>query len=203
MTFLVKGKTNDFVKFRSTRVTTPSKHKTRDDTSFHFDLDKIAAWIEILKEDSRKMPEQIYRGVPALLDLIYAMVAGRWSHRPTAVQVRDRIQEVLVGECEVETLCCAGREWASLPVSGYAKNPPASFFRDSMSVATGVTSVRSRQASESTKAPSRCEEVGTPTMRPESSMKTRRESESSAATVKDARASSWRKAFRRGSQSKR
>jgi serine/threonine protein kinase len=208
-TFLLRGKTNDFVKFRTTRVTTPNKRKARNDTSFHFDLAKLYTWIDVLKEDSRKMPEQIYRGVPALLDLIAAMLAGRWSQRPTAMQVRDRIQEILVGECEVETLCCAGREWSTLPTSNYTDNTALNrFFRDSMSVATGAPSARSRQASESVssrKGSGGEEPLRPATARPGSSMaslrswKGRRGSEASASTVK---VSSWRRAFSRGSTAK-
>ena len=204
ITFMVKGKTNDFVKFRTTRVTTPNKNKTRNDTSFHFDLDKIEQWVEMLKEDSRKLNDRIYRGVPALLDLILAMMAGRWSQRPTAVQVRDRIQEILVGECEVETLCCAGREWVSLPTSDYTDNTALNkFFRDSMSVATGAPSVRSQQPSVSVCGAIAYEDTVSPTTRPGSSMasvKSRRGSSNSAATVKDPRVSSWRRAFSRGSR---
>lgn len=210
ITFMIRGKTNDFVKFRTTRVTSPNKNKSRTDTSFHFDLVKIEHWIEILKEDSRKFPEHIYRGVPALLDLIVAMLAARWSHRPTALQVRDRIQEILVAECEVETLCCAGREWVSLPTSDYTDTDALNkFFRDSMSVATGVPAtatptVRSRQASHSgIRAPSRCDEVLSPAARPESSLasvRSRRGSSNSAATVRDLRVTSWRRAFSRGSR---
>ena len=114
------------------------------------------------------------------------------------MQVRDRIREVLVGECGVERLCCAGREWGCLP---YAKEPPASFGGDSASVATSVTGL----ASKRTRAVGRMEEVGSLGVRPESSLATvegRRGSVSSAGTVKDPRASGWRQAFRRGSSSK-
>jgi hypothetical protein len=198
---MLKGKTNDFVKFRTTRVTTPNKNKSRNDTSFHFDLVKIEQWVEMLKEDSRKLTDRIYRGVPALLDLVLAMMAGRWSHRPTAMQVKDRIQEILVNQCEVETLCCAGREWVSLPTSNYTDNNALNkFFRDSMSVATGAPSVRSRQPSESVSVTVAYEDTVTPTVRPGSHVASRRGSSNSAATFKDPRASSWRRAFSRGSR---
>ena len=41
--------------------------------------------------------------------------------RPKVMEVRDRIQEVLVGECGVEALCCAKREWGrSAPLVGFS-----------------------------------------------------------------------------------
>lgn len=110
LTFMIKGKNNEFVKFRSTRVTT--KNRTRTDSSFHNEPDKIWAWIDLLEEESTRHGEQIYRGVPDLLRLIRSMMAQNATLRPTARDVRDRIQEIMVGECGVEVLCCAGREWS-------------------------------------------------------------------------------------------
>ncbi|CAK1357192.1 hypothetical protein CB0940_11663 [Cercospora beticola] len=110
LTFMIKGKNNEFIKFRSTRVTT--KNRTRTDSSFHNEPDKIWAWIDLLEEESTRHGEQIYRGVPDLLRLIRSMMAQNATLRPTVRDVRDRIQEIMVGECGVEVLCCAGREWS-------------------------------------------------------------------------------------------
>ena len=145
ITFMLKGKLNDFIHFRSTRIlssTGTSKTKVRMDHSFHCDPEKIDAWMTVLKNDSiqRRMGEQnsftsqFYRGVPDLLKMIKCMMAQNALLRPTAVEVRDRIREILVDQCGVETLCCAGREW-DLPSS------PADFaghvgMYDSFSIAT-------------------------------------------------------------------
>ena len=145
ITFMLKGKLNEFVRFRSTRILSSmgtNKAKVRMDHSFHCDPEKIDAWMTILKHDSvqRRMAEQnsltsqIYRGVPDLLKMIKSMMAQNAFLRPTAVEVRDRIREILVDQCGVETLCCAGREW-DLPSS------PADFaghvgMYDSFSIAT-------------------------------------------------------------------
>ncbi|KAK5134575.1 hypothetical protein LTR08_006361 [Meristemomyces frigidus] len=129
ITFMLKGKLNDFVRFRSTRIlssTGPNTNKTkvRVDYSFHCDPDKIDAWMTILTNDAEQRrageqnspSSQIYRGVPDLLKMIKSMMAQNALLRPTAVEVRDRIREILVDQCGVETLCCAGREW-DLPSS--------------------------------------------------------------------------------------
>ncbi|KAK5126130.1 hypothetical protein LTR85_011485 [Meristemomyces frigidus] len=151
LTFLLKGKTTDFVRFRSTRIlTTPAtashnntnnkspKSKVRVDHSFHCSPDKLDAWMTLLEEDSerRHAESQIFRGVPELLDLLRRMLAQNAALRPTALEVRDRIREVLVDQCGVETLCCAGREW-DLPAhaADFAGHVGT---RDSFSIATGT-----------------------------------------------------------------
>lgn len=113
LTFLLKGKVTDFVKYRSTRIASPNnKNKYVTDTSFHCDPDKIDAWMTILKEESEKrVAEPVCRGVPEMLKLVKKMLAQNAVLRPTIVQVRDRLREVLVDQCGVERLCCAGREW--------------------------------------------------------------------------------------------
>lgn len=109
ITFMIKGKNNEFLKFRATRVQT--KNRTRTDTSFHNEPDKISAWISILEEESKKRDEKIYRAVPELLALVRIMMSQNATLRPTAREVRDRTEEILVGECGVEHLCCTDREW--------------------------------------------------------------------------------------------
>ncbi|CAK3948884.1 hypothetical protein AC579_1761 [Lecanosticta acicola] len=107
ITFLLRGKITDFIKFRQ-NPTTKAK-------SFHSEPDRIAAWIGVLEEDSYRHPEQIFRGIPELLRLVRLMMAQNGTLRPTALEVRDRIQDILVGECGIEAICCAGREWAETP----------------------------------------------------------------------------------------
>ncbi|KXT16473.1 hypothetical protein AC579_1761 [Pseudocercospora musae] len=118
LTFLLKGKINDFIKSRSSRITTDAQkknHRARTDTSFHSaDPDKISTWLVMLEDESLRHGEQIYRGVPELLRMVKVMMHQNATLRPTAIEVRDRIQEILVGECGVEVLCCCGREWPEL-----------------------------------------------------------------------------------------
>lgn len=215
ITFLLKGKINDFVKFRSTKITTPGKSsggkRYRTDTSFHSEPDKIAAWIEILEEDSYRHGPQVFRGVPELLRLVRMMMAQNAQLRPTALEVRDRIQEILVGECGVEALCCAGREWAEARVDDKDDESTRSpFRRDELSIATGLlgmsaTGAAARKGTDSIRCASSCGERNgnaappdhmSVLSRTESNMttKTRRKSSASTAT---ARLSSWRSRFMR------
>lgn len=150
VTFVVRGKTTDFVKYRSSRVAVPSSRTSskttyRTDTSFHSEPDKIYAWIELLEEDSHSRTEQIFRGIPNILRLIRSMMSQNATLRPTALQVRDRLQDILVGECSVEALCCAGREWElhkhSSDTNDHDSSMRGSLFRrerDELSIATGM-----------------------------------------------------------------
>lgn len=159
LTFLLRGKITDFVKFRQSPS---SKNK-----SFHSEPEKIAAWIDVLEEDSYRHPGQIFRGIPELLRLVRLMMVQNATLRPSATEVRDRIQEILVGECGIEALCCAGREWAETPKddtlsitsssSGAAKSPfrrhnpagPYSRDGDDFSIATGMLGLPPRKGSDS------------------------------------------------------
>lgn len=150
VTFMIRGKTIDFVKFRSTKVATPSSRSSskttyRTDTSYHSAPDRIYAWIDLLEEDSHGRTEQIFRGIPDILRLIRSMMAQNATIRPTALEVRERLQEILVGECCVEALCCAGREWElpqhSSDISDQDSSMRGSLFRrerDELSIATGM-----------------------------------------------------------------
>lgn len=150
VTFVVRGRTTDFVKFRSSRVAMPSSRNSskttyRTDTSFHSEPDKIHAWIDLLEEDSHSRPEQIFRGIPEILRLIRSMMAQNATTRPTAIQAREQLQEILVGECSVEALCCVGREWElskhSSDTNDHDSSMRGSLFRrerDELSIATGM-----------------------------------------------------------------
>lgn len=214
LTFLIKGKLTDFVKFRSTKITTNGKSangkRYRTDTSFHSEPDKIFAWIGILEEDSYRHGAQVFRGVPEMLRLVRLMMAQNATLRPTALEVRDRIQEILVGECGVEALCCAGREWEEVQCDQKDEDSSmeSPFRRDELSIATGLLGMaesRERRGSDALRCTSTCGEGRerkrsvvavapdhrSVLSRTESNMtgKTRRRSSASTAT---ARLSSWR-----------
>nr|OQO22490.1 hypothetical protein B0A51_13326 [Rachicladosporium sp. CCFEE 5018] len=117
LTFALKGRTTEFVKFRGSRQTTPStsprsRSKSHVDTSFHAaDSDKLDVWTDILREDATKRPEEIFRAVPELLSLCKQMMVQNATLRPSARAVSESIQSILVGQAGVETLCCARRKW--------------------------------------------------------------------------------------------
>lgn len=157
LTFMLKGKVTDLVKFRSSRLVSPGSSKVRTDSSFHSEPDKIAVWIDILEEDSYRHAHQVFRGIPEILGLLRTMMLQDATLRPTAAVVRDRLQGILLGECGMETLCCAGRAWSDCDVPGDADGSTSSpFRRDEMSIATGVPGSPPERSSDGVRCASAC-----------------------------------------------
>ncbi|KAK3673333.1 hypothetical protein LTR78_006879 [Recurvomyces mirabilis] len=136
ITFILRGKTTDFIRFRATRMqATSGRQKFRIDHSFHCNPYQIEAWMALLKDDSRKQASEnpVFRGIPALLDMLKRMMMQNAQLRPIAREVRDRIQDILVDQCGIEHLCCAGREW-NLPMP---EVPGGASSGDSFSIRAG------------------------------------------------------------------
>ncbi|KAK5729753.1 hypothetical protein LTR17_011719 [Elasticomyces elasticus] len=192
LTFMLRGKLVDFVRFRSTRIQAQEgRNKFRTDQSFHCNPDKTEAWLDVLREDSERLGaagNQVYRGVPALLDMVRRMLLQNALLRPTAVEVRDRIQDVLVDQCGIERLCCAGREWDVSPM-------PELSTRDSFSIATATIGSPGKFGDDGRNG-SVCGGSRSVLGRTESEpvLSSRRTSSASTATAK---ISSWRRAFTR------
>lgn len=139
LTFVLRGKTTDFVKFRSQcsssinscnspTITSASSNvsiysnksppkttrsrKSRPDASFHaLDPSRLDAWLSHLRAESTKRPEAAFRCVPEMLRLCKRMMAQNATLRPNAQQVRDVVQVALEMEGSTRKLCCAGRVW--------------------------------------------------------------------------------------------
>ncbi|KXL44007.1 hypothetical protein M433DRAFT_109631 [Acidomyces richmondensis BFW] len=194
ITFMLRGKLNDFVKFRATRVPVPyNRTKSRLDRSFQYNSEKVEAWMKALQEDSERRPEQIFRGIPDLLALLRRMLAQNAFLRPTAMEVRDRLQLILVDQCGIESLCCAGREWETivLPDEDISVGGPV---QDSFSIAAEGSSASS-QENRGVRSESGCDNRRSITSKVESrflNSVSRRRSSASSATAK---LSTWRKAF--------
>ncbi|KAK0948119.1 hypothetical protein LTR29_000643 [Friedmanniomyces endolithicus] len=193
LTFMLRGKLVDFVRFRCARLqASENRKRSRTDQSFHCNPDKTEAWLDVLREDSQRLGaagNQVYRGVPALLDLVRRMLLPNALLRPTAVEVRDRIQDVLVDQCGIERLCCAGREWDVSPM-------PALSMRDSFSIATATIGSPGSKFGDDPHNDSVCGDQRSVLARTESEpvLSSRRTSSASNATAK---VSSWRRAFTR------
>ena len=92
ISFMVKGKTTDFVKFRSTKVkSSPTSNRTRHDTSFHNAPEKIDAWRIHLRDTSKCCAESTPNLVPDLLELTREMMLPSATLRPTATDIRARL----------------------------------------------------------------------------------------------------------------
>ncbi|KAK4974050.1 hypothetical protein LTR66_011112 [Elasticomyces elasticus] len=137
LTFLVKGRTTDFVKHRTTMMDGPGRSGKKPDASFAADSMRIDAWMEHLRDEAWKRDERCFRSVPELLKLVRRMLCQNSELRPSAREARDRIETVLVADAGIERLCCLGREWED-------SDPKAALgpdIRDSVSVAIGVLAV--------------------------------------------------------------
>ncbi|PSK54824.1 Calcium/calmodulin-dependent protein kinase [Elsinoe australis] len=137
LTFLVLGKTTTFNKFRksksssipTTTGTTPSVFSATDTASLsatsttstlrrskphpHFASDpaRVAAWTEHLIEESLRHDAPTHSAVVELLKLTKQMLAPTPGLRPTAQEVRDVVELILLREAGMECLCCGGRKW--------------------------------------------------------------------------------------------
>lgn len=196
ITFLVRGKTNDFVKFRTTRVASPAANnkRSRNDTSFHTSPDKVESWIDILKEDSERFPDHIYKAVPELLELIRAMISHAPAVRPSATQIRDSIHDILISQGGVEYLCCTNRAWHALPIADDAVDTSDSSKDDYMAIA-GASESSSSIAEVVSQFDD--DEGSVASRTPSQSGNTKDRRRSSAASAATAKISSWRRKFSR------
>ncbi|GAB1730017.1 hypothetical protein NU195Hw_g3441t1 [Hortaea werneckii] len=194
LTFLLRGKLNDFVRFRASRIaTSPSdrtKGKVRLDHSFHCNPEKVEAWIDTLREESERRSEGVFRGMPDLLRLIQRMMAQNALLRPSAIVVRDQVRLILVDQCRMENLCCNGREW-DLPMQPI-DFPNHDTLRDSFTMGGAVMAPPEKSFSRHNTSPC-CPSDGLSILsRTESNTVSRRQSVGSTATTK---LGSWRKIF--------
>nr|POE63048.1 hypothetical protein CFP56_03951 [Quercus suber] len=111
ITFVVKGKLTDFVKHRSTSVMClGNTNISHADNSFHENSDKVHSWIQHLLGECEKHASPVFQGFPALLDLIRQMMAQDANRRPTAHEVRSRLNEIFTHECGILSVCCNERD---------------------------------------------------------------------------------------------
>ncbi|KAJ9643604.1 hypothetical protein H2199_004283 [Coniosporium tulheliwenetii] len=120
LTFLLDKKPSEAIKHRS------SKHKTagrggrggsRVDTSYHANLDKVGTWIDVLDNLAMGQDDDLFRGVPYVLQLVRGMLSPNLKSRPTAVEVRDQLSDILVNYSWVVSLHCGSHGYdVGMPV---------------------------------------------------------------------------------------
>ena len=155
--------------------------------------------MKILADEGAKRTERIFRGVPDFLKLIRAMLATSPTDRPKAIEVRDRLEEILSGTCGKETLCCADRVWEVIPVRDDSPESPSVSRTDSMNVAAEVVDEEVIAIMEGLRSTSRCGDdhmsVLSKTESKDTSKTTSRRG--SAASQNGPRFASWRRKFSR------
>ncbi|EUC44024.1 hypothetical protein COCMIDRAFT_99224 [Bipolaris oryzae ATCC 44560] len=95
LTFLLKKKSHDFTKHRTSkqRINTGGKN-SRTDSSYHKNLDKVETWMAVLEKASRESDDEAFGTVSDILALIRTMLSKNPMLRPTARDVRDELFEI-------------------------------------------------------------------------------------------------------------
>ncbi|GAB7337984.1 hypothetical protein MBLNU457_4359t1 [Dothideomycetes sp. NU457] len=120
LTFMLKGKLTEYLRFRAAsrpRHSPPSSpsssHAPVQENFFFTDATRVDVWMDSLRAESFKHDEMLFRGMFELLKLVRRMLSQNPEARPSALEVRDGIQGILLGECGVRDLCCLDRRWES------------------------------------------------------------------------------------------
>lgn len=116
---MLKGKLTEYLRFRAASrprnhpPSSPSSHAPAQENFFFTDSTRVDVWMDSLRAESFKHDEQLFRGLPELLKLVRRMLSQNPEARPSAQEVRDGIQAIVLGDCGVLNLCCLNRQWES------------------------------------------------------------------------------------------
>ncbi|KAI5458012.1 kinase-like domain-containing protein [Mariannaea sp. PMI_226] len=104
LSFLVKRSSSKFAAFRSAKHKTAGRGGAVLDTSFHKNLGQVEAWMSALaKEASRKVSDRdgahVFRGVSQMLHVVTGMLSVNPFDRPPAIEVQQRIYQILTETC--------------------------------------------------------------------------------------------------------
>ncbi|KAF2652381.1 kinase-like protein [Lophiostoma macrostomum CBS 122681] len=107
LTFMLKRKAHDFIKHRSSKqkISLGGKN-SRTDSSFHANLEKIDTWIKTIEDASFEQDDDAFRAVPHVMNLIRGMLSRAPGIRPSAIEVRDRLMDVLLHYTAIPNIHC-------------------------------------------------------------------------------------------------
>ncbi|KAF2089262.1 kinase-like protein [Saccharata proteae CBS 121410] len=112
LTFLMSKKTATFTKHRSSKHKTSEEGRgTRLDSSFHANLEKLDSWMAILDSEAFDKDDRAFRAVPALLDLVKAMLSPIPGIRPDADDVTNQVRTILAVDAQMLHLHCAVHDY--------------------------------------------------------------------------------------------
>ncbi|KAL6707306.1 hypothetical protein ACN47E_004294 [Coniothyrium glycines] len=111
ITFMLKKKPNDFIKYRSSKnkISTGGKN-SRTDSSFHTNLEKVETWMVLLEKASFEHDDDAFRAIPHILSIIRSMLSRAPMVRPAARDVRDRIFDILFNETSIPDIHCGAHK---------------------------------------------------------------------------------------------
>jgi serine/threonine protein kinase len=155
ITFMLKKKPHDFVKHRSSKQkTNVGGQKSRTDSSFHANLDRIDTWVEVLEKGSFEQDDGAFRAIPPILNLVRSMLSRAPAVRPTARDVRDKLLDIILNETAIPDIHCGAHKYdIGIATSSDGVSSSAASLRtmSTMSSATSDTdTIRMSTASDAT-----------------------------------------------------
>lgn len=142
LTFMLKKKPHEFVKHRSSKqkVNTGGP-KSRTDSSYHGNLERVESWMKIIEEASIEQEEDAFRAVPHILNLVRGMLSRAPDIRPSARDVRDRVLDCMLHYTAIPVVHCSSHKHdiglATSSTSGSDRtSSTSSFASSSLSLST-------------------------------------------------------------------
>lgn len=112
LTFMLKKKPHEFTKHRSSKQKiNMGGSKSRSDSSFHANPEKIETWMKIIEDASFAQEDDAFRAVPHIMNLIRTMFSRAPSLRPSARDVRDRLLEILSQSTSIPNIHCSAHKY--------------------------------------------------------------------------------------------
>jgi serine/threonine protein kinase len=112
LTFMLKKKPHEFTKHRSSKQKiNVGGGKSRTDSSFHANPEKIDSWMKIIEEASFAQEDEAFRAVPHIMNLIRNMFIRAPALRPSARDVRDRLLEILTQHTPIPDIHCSSHKY--------------------------------------------------------------------------------------------
>lgn len=110
ITFVLKRKSHEFSKHRSTKYKNSSGKGSHIDTSFHSNSQKVHTWMEILENEVFITPnqDQALFALPPLFQLIAEMQSPDPQLRPNAADMQERVYDALYNHGGLQDLHCTG-----------------------------------------------------------------------------------------------
>jgi serine/threonine protein kinase len=112
LSYLVKRTSSKFATFRSAKHKTAGRGGAVLDTSFHKNLGQVEAWMSGLAKDasrkasSSKDGANMLKGVTPILHVVTDMLATNPYGRPAAIEVQQRIYQILTEVCDITEPHC-------------------------------------------------------------------------------------------------
>jgi hypothetical protein len=112
LSYLVKRTSSKFATFRSAKHKTAGRGGAVLDTSFHKNLGQVEAWMSGLAKDasrkasSSKDGANMLKGVTPILHVVTDMLATNPYSRPAAIEVQQRIYQILTEVCDITEPHC-------------------------------------------------------------------------------------------------